>query len=80
MQAGAEVQPLALAPVGSVDRIIFTLLAGSGGAEELQRIEKQLSAWSELPDPPRIIDASTPHDEVALRVDGRSEHSRRPAP
>ncbi|WP_406248035.1 AAA family ATPase [Microbacterium sp. M] len=52
-------------PHGSIDRNILDLLAESGGLSELQRIDEQLAAWSDLPDPPRIIHTSTPFSEVA---------------
>lgn len=52
-------------PHGSIDRSILALLAESGGQSELQRIDEQLAAWSDLPDPPRIIHTSTPFSEVA---------------
>lgn len=51
---------------GSIDQHILKLLAEAGGLSELQRIENQLAAWSELPDPPTIITSSTPYDEIAL--------------
>lgn len=53
------------APSGSIDHNILSLLTGSGGLLELQRMDQQLSAWSRLPDPPRVISSSTPYDEFA---------------
>lgn len=50
---------------GSVERGILDLLAAAGGAAELARIELQLSTWSDLADPPFIITAATPHEELA---------------
>lgn len=54
-----------LAPSGSIEGKILDLLANAGGLLELQRIEQQLAAWSQLPEPPRIISSSTPHDEIS---------------
>ncbi|MFE6736322.1 AAA family ATPase [Microbacterium sp. NPDC057650] len=55
---------------GSIDRGILALLAEAGGAVEIERMQRQLSAWSERPDAPRIIHASTPHEELALLAAG----------
>lgn len=53
------------APAGSVERRILDLLSAAGGLAELERIELQLSAWSDLADPPFLITAATPHEELA---------------
>lgn len=53
------------APAGSVERGILDLLADAGGVAELERFEQQLSAWSDLADPPLLITAATPHEELA---------------
>ncbi|MDQ0644100.1 putative kinase [Microbacterium murale] len=49
-----------------IDRNILNLLTEAGGLDELRRIEKQLAGWSDLPDPPQIINSSTPYSEIAL--------------
>ncbi|MFB8191143.1 AAA family ATPase [Microbacterium sp. NPDC055988] len=56
------------APADSVERGIFDLLTDAGGVTELERIEEQLSAWSDLADPPLIITSATPLEELAARA------------
>ncbi|AWF99292.1 AAA family ATPase [Clavibacter michiganensis] len=53
------------APSGSVEQKILTMLSASGGVDELQRIETQLFAWMDLPEPLRVITSATPFSEVA---------------
>jgi len=53
------------APADSVERGILDLLTDAGGVAELERMERQLSAWSDLADPPLLITAATPHEELA---------------
>ncbi|REJ07858.1 hypothetical protein DY023_02520 [Microbacterium bovistercoris] len=55
---------------GSIDRRIRALLAEAGGALELERMQRQLSSWSGGPEAPRIINSSTPHEELALLAAG----------
>lgn len=55
-------------PTESVESRILQLLIEAGGATELERIEEQLSAWSDLADPPVIITSATPHEELAARA------------
>ena len=53
------------APSGSLDRSILDVLTHAGGIDELRRAERQLAAWQDLGDPPRIITGDTAFNEVA---------------
>lgn len=59
-------------PDGSMERGILRLLEASGGLSEVERMEQQLSAWFELPDPPFRVSATTPHEQL----EALARHSR----
>lgn len=54
------------ASAGSVERGILDLLTDAGGMAELERIESQFAAWSDLADPPVMITSETPHEDLLV--------------